>query len=442
MKQYGKNGRYLEFRGKPVVAVGSGEHYGAVLNTDFDYLPYLDALARDGLNQCRIFSGTYREMPGDFGIEYNNLAPREEAYLCPWKRVGPQKWDLTGWDEAYWRRLKDFCAKAMARGVLVEYVLFCFWYNDRSWSVSPMNPGNTVQQAGPHDRARVYDIAEKELLGYQAAFVRKSLTELAAFDNVYIEICNEPYSHKDGTMTEMDEAWHRHLAAAVKQQDSKRLIAVNYRNRYARLEDIDPSVSICNFHYAEPRAARDNYSLGLVLADDETGFAGQTPSPYRREAWRFLLAGGCIFSHLDYSFTLEHPDGTAVITGKTPGYGGTDLRRQLGFLRRFLQEVKVWDLRPLNDVVIDDSGGASTVMGDPGRCWIGYVEAEPAQEHLLRLRLSNGSFTLKWLDPVACRQFGPEQTIRGGERDVSVPTGHSGELAFLILRRDESRQGT
>jgi hypothetical protein len=31
------NGHYLEFRGKPTILITSGEHYGAVLNQDFDF---------------------------------------------------------------------------------------------------------------------------------------------------------------------------------------------------------------------------------------------------------------------------------------------------------------------------------------------------------------------------------------------------------------------
>ena len=38
------NPHYFLFRGKPTVLITSGEHYGAVLNLDFDYLRYLDAL--------------------------------------------------------------------------------------------------------------------------------------------------------------------------------------------------------------------------------------------------------------------------------------------------------------------------------------------------------------------------------------------------------------
>lgn len=42
------NQRYFLFRGEPTVLVTSGEHYGAVLNRDFDYVRYLDALGRTG----------------------------------------------------------------------------------------------------------------------------------------------------------------------------------------------------------------------------------------------------------------------------------------------------------------------------------------------------------------------------------------------------------
>jgi len=52
------NPRYFLFRGKPAVLVTSGEHYGAVLNRDFDYRPYLDELKARTFNLTRTFSGT------------------------------------------------------------------------------------------------------------------------------------------------------------------------------------------------------------------------------------------------------------------------------------------------------------------------------------------------------------------------------------------------
>src|SRR3954462_783043 len=101
------NPRYFLFHGKPTVLVTSGEHYGAVLNRDFDFLRYLDTLRADRLNLTRIFSGTYREVPGDFAIASNNLAPAPGAYLAPWFQQNG-KFDLTRWDDRYFERLRRF----------------------------------------------------------------------------------------------------------------------------------------------------------------------------------------------------------------------------------------------------------------------------------------------------------------------------------------------
>src|SRR5437879_10589747 len=113
------NPHYFLFRGKPAILVTSGEHYGAVLNLDFDYRKYLAALAGDGLNLTRTFTGAYVEPVGAFKIERNTLAPSAGRFICPWARSdtpcyvnGGARFDLTRWDDAYFRRLKDFVAKA------------------------------------------------------------------------------------------------------------------------------------------------------------------------------------------------------------------------------------------------------------------------------------------------------------------------------------------
>jgi hypothetical protein len=53
------NPHYFLWRGRPTVLITSGEHYGAVINLDFDYRRYLDTLAAGGLNYTRVFSGAY-----------------------------------------------------------------------------------------------------------------------------------------------------------------------------------------------------------------------------------------------------------------------------------------------------------------------------------------------------------------------------------------------
>src|SRR5262245_43562881 len=121
------NPHYFLWRGRPTVLITSGEHYGALLNLDFDYVKYFDELKAHGLNLTRTFSGAYREVPSSFGITDNTLAPKPQRYACPWARGsqpgssdGGAKFDLTKWDAAYFERLKDFMHQARERGIVVE----------------------------------------------------------------------------------------------------------------------------------------------------------------------------------------------------------------------------------------------------------------------------------------------------------------------------------
>src|SRR5688572_11794393 len=67
------NPHYFIYKERPTVLITSGEHYGAVLNLDFDYATYLETLASDGLNLTRVFTGAYVEPVGAFKIEQNTL---------------------------------------------------------------------------------------------------------------------------------------------------------------------------------------------------------------------------------------------------------------------------------------------------------------------------------------------------------------------------------
>ena len=140
---YPANPHYFVFRNKPTVLVTSGEHYGAVLNLDFDYKRYLRTLAADKLNLTRVFTGAYREAPGNFHITDNTLAPAAGRFIAPWPESGG-KFDLTRWNDAYFLRLSDFMSEASKHGVIVEMNLFCPYYEDAMWDLSPLNAKNNT----------------------------------------------------------------------------------------------------------------------------------------------------------------------------------------------------------------------------------------------------------------------------------------------------------
>ncbi|QDV38442.1 hypothetical protein [Tautonia plasticadhaerens] len=339
-----ENPHYFEFRGEPTILVTSGEHYGAVLNLDFDFLPYLDELQTRGFNQTRTFSGTYYEVPGSFKIQHNTLAPKPERYQSPWVKAEDGRYDLDRFDPGYFDRLRAFVSAAGERGIVVEYVLFCPFYNDDLWAVNPMNARNNVNGVGDFDRTEAYTLDHPELLEKQLAFVRRAVRELREFDNVYFEVCNEPYF--GGVTGEWQDRIIAEIVEAESDLEHPHLIARNIANEKAEITDPNPAVSLFNFHYAAPEAALANLDLNKALGDDETGFDGNDDRPYRTEAWRFLLSGGALFGHLDYSFTPDHEDGSAPIETPTPGGGGPTFRGQLAFLKRFLESFDFLRMSP------------------------------------------------------------------------------------------------
>ncbi len=46
-----------------------------------------------------------------------------------------------------------------------------------------------------------------------------------------------------------------------------------------------------------------------MIGNNETGFKGTADTPYRIQAWDFLMAGGALYNNLDYSFTVGHERG-------------------------------------------------------------------------------------------------------------------------------------
>jgi len=151
------NSHYFSYKGKSTILITSGEHYGAVMNPDFDYKVYLKTLQKDGLNLTRTMTGGYFEPAGAFNIAKNTMAPDPQKYLCPWKHAADGiRFDLSQWDEAYFARLKDFFGEAQKQGVIVELSLFCPFYEDTQWVLSPFNSKNNINGLGDIPRTDVY----------------------------------------------------------------------------------------------------------------------------------------------------------------------------------------------------------------------------------------------------------------------------------------------
>ncbi|KPK45287.1 MAG: hypothetical protein AMJ65_00315 [Phycisphaerae bacterium SG8_4] len=433
-----ENPHYFLWRGKPTVLITSGEHYGAVLNRAFDYKKYLKTLESLGFNLTRTFSGAYCEPAGAFKIQDNTLAPSEGRLICPWARSdqegypnGGNKFDLTRWDQAYFKRLRSFVSEASRRSVVVELVMFCPFYADDMWKLSPMNAANNVNGVGQMERTQVYTLKYPELLAVQDAMVRRIVRLLRDFDNVYYEICNEPYF--GGVTLE----WQAHIAETIARTEAdfenKHLIAQNIANKHKKIIDPDPLVSIFNFHYAKPpKTVADNYGLNKVIGDDETGFAGSEPGPYRREGWDFIIAGGAVYDNLDYSFTVGHEDGTAEISA--PGGGGPLLHKQLGILRNFINSFDFVKMRPDNSVInggVPDNATARALV-ERGRAYAIYINGDTKAD--LMVALPTGKYKAEWLNTKTGRIDKTETFEHSSGHRLLGPPTYKDDIALRISR--------
>jgi hypothetical protein len=446
------NPHYLMFRGKPTVLITSGEHYGAVLNLDFDYSKYLKTLAGDGLNGTRTWAGAYCEPPSAFNIASNTLAPLPGRFISPWARSsepgyanGGNKFDLNKWDPAYFKRLNDFMTQASKHGVIVELNLFCPFYEESMWQLSPMNAANNINGAGTVARTNVYTLDKHGgLLAVQDAMVRKIVAELKRFDNLYYEICNEPYF--GGVTLE----WQRHIADVIVDAEQglgvRHLISQNIANDKAKVENPHPAISIFNFHYATPPdTVAMNFALNKVIGDNETGFRGTSDAVYRMEGWDFIVAGGGLFNNLDYSFVAGYEDGTFVYPPSQPGGGSPALRRQYGFLKRTMQGMDFTRMRPQPEIVSGQLPEGVTVraLGQPGREYLLYLRTgmgdrkKPLKtvfksgELTLQFRPPDGSYRGVWLSPETGQELLEVKTRPGS---LGVPA-FADDIA-LILRKD------
>lgn len=456
LRLYPPNPHYLAYQGKPILLLGSGEHYGAVVNLDFDYTIYLQATAADGMNTTRLFTGAYVEKLGDFGIQKNTLAPASGKLVLPWQRsnepgyaLGGNKFDLNTWDEAYFKRLTSFMAEARRQGVIVEVNLFSAHYGD-GWKYSAFNPKNNVNNTDSAVSTAVNTLQNGTILGHQEHYVRELVRRLNRFDNLYFEIQNEPWADQSDVVrmhnaygpatdwrttlqvvSQQSNDWQRRVATWITDEERRlpahHLISQDISNFHYPITNPDPNVSIFTFHYASPEAIRENSHLNKVIGFNETGFAGHADSTYRRQAWRFLMSGGGLFNQLDYSYAVGSETGTDSV-GTSPGGGGPALRSQFKVLANLVKSVNISTLLPDNTVVKAAPGTQTWAMSDGKTRWVIYCETLATKPYALIINLPVGTYEAEWVDAKTGKSIQKMAVVKGV---VRVPAGVADRVVLV-----------
>lgn len=451
LKQHPDNPRYFLFRGEPLALITATEHYGAVLNLDFDYVRYLDVLYEKGLRLTRTFV-FYREQPGSYpgwdlkdkpyfpelGLQ-NSLAPRAQSYLSPWRRSdvpgsrdGGNKFDLAQLDDDYFARLKDFCAEAGKRGILVELTFFSQMYNDHDtgpWQACPLYAANNINGVGAFPQHECMSLVHQDVVEVLETLVKRVVSELRDCGNLYYEICNEPNPLEEDPHIpyEAIAKWQNHFVRLIAELErdfpEKHMIAVCDPNAHYDLTH----VAILNFHYQQwADSGLMAYGNGSrILAFDET-LSGMVAwnremdfEARRKEAWTYLMKGFGVYNYLDFTFATFDPTGTGqTVFPQEQYYNGEIMRLYLKHLNDFMRGLPLAAMRPDNTFIQSHFYTVQAHgMALPDECYVVYLNGHSAK--YLMLLLPKGPFCAQWFNP-RTGIYGPLFEVPAGQESVTL----------------------
>ncbi len=459
------NPHYYRWNGTPTILVTSAEHYGAVVNGELDYVAYLDSLAAFDLNYTRIYPG-YLIEPENKWIGGNTLGPRPDALVLPWARstrsgyaLGGPLFDLDHWNEAFFARLADFVAQAERRGVAVEICFFNCQYKD-TWPISPLFARNNVQGIGACDCNGAQTLtADPALALREEQYVRRIVEEVNRFDNVILEVCDEPMLN--GTPPTEAGRWISRMVDAIRETEGR------LPKRHLVAQQVEGSLGgPCDFS-ADPRlpvivtqyvwgddqeggiqALGVEYGHGKPIECNETAYypiwySGDRVADSRAEAWEFIVGGGAAYNHLNGLYTAANPTGASPVTAENDR-----VRRALQSLLGFMASFEFTRMSPFAGVSV--RGRAPNVyvrcIAEPGRQYALYLHhstggrsaaytAVPGRyEETVELEMPAGSYRAEWIDPANGQEISSATVEHRGGGCALVTPGHSFDVALRVTR--------
>jgi len=419
-----ENPHYFLYQGKPTILITSGEHYGSVINPDFNFDLYLETIHKEGFNHTRIFMGDYAEAKEAFCIIHNSLAPESRRFLTPWVRsdepgnaLGGNKFDLEQWNPDYFIRLHRFMKRASDLGIVVECVLF---FEGMSWDDMPLNLKNNINKTTSIKAPDYMSLSNGNILGYQKKYVLKLVNELNRYDNVIINIANEPWffnqEHEGFSSPARDEtkAWIKEVSewivAEEKNLPKKHLISVDYCNegRTISKEELAKywtNISVFNHHYDKDAVSvKANYqNIPRAFAFNETGLMHTYTKAYRIQGWRYLMSGGALYNNLDFTFQVGHEDGSGKAEFSCDGYKGSGdqrVRSEISVLTSFFKTIDFIHMRPAQDIFVVYYGDRDLyALANDGKQYAIYVVG--GKNSWYRLNIPFGKYKVEYFDPVS-----------------------------------------
>lgn len=461
-----ENPRYFLYKGRPLVLITATEHYGAVLNRNFNYVIYLNEATdkKTTLSRCFLL---FRELESIPLNPHSPCKPLPGEYVAPFLRTGPGyatdgflKFDLNQWDPLYFERLHGFLGEAAQRDIIVELTLFSNTYSAPVWNLNPFNIRNNINLTGDIPWRNYNSMRDDALFEQQKAYVRKIVREVNRYDNFYFEVCNEPFGDDQGHARVAEvAAWHDAIREVVRKEEAtlpKRHMVFQVPIERARGGcELDPLVKertidaitlhdyhqmsykkmafhpLARFMQRDLKLERIHHlwtmchdaAKPLIFDEDNAATNGldeEAWTIHRKRAWTTVCSGGH-YDMIDFSIQVGGQE------AGTPA-SRASIRNWMKHLSTFIQKVDIVHTIPVRDFCtrLPEATLAATLI-NPGKEYVVYVadKREKGEEGqgescsgTLAFTLPAGSYEVRLYQPVSGEYSGQVLRVEGG--DVSL----------------------
>lgn len=437
LKVHPLNPRYFtDGTGKAVYLTGSHTwaNFQDAGTTDppsaFDYTAYLDFLEDHNHNFFRLWTWEQAKWTNETRQPYW-IAP------VPYQRTGPRtdpdgepRFDLTKFNEAYFKRLRSRVIEAGPRGMYVAIMLFNGWSLERAKGASAFSAQNNPWAGHPFNRDNnsngidgdpngdgkgdeIHTLRVPEITAMQEAYVRKVIDTVNDLDNILFEISNESPSNS--------QDWQYHMINYIKRYEASRPkqhpvgMTVEYPN--GSNEDLFTSPA----DWISPNQGSETYlknplaSNGskVILSDTDhlCGICGN-----RSWVWKSFTRGmNPIFMDV-YDRVAA---GVAGLDFDENNENWVSVRKNLGYTRDYANRMNLAKMSPH-----DSLSSSGYCLANPAGTSAEYLVYLPdGGATTINLSGISGHLTVEWFNPAAGVTVPGGTTTGGATRSFTSPFG-------------------
>lgn len=432
IQPYEKSPYYWQYDGRPVLLLGASDDDNLFQWPDI--VPHLDKMKDAGANFIRNTMSDRR----DKGFE-----------VYPFKQLTDGKYDLDQWNETYWDRFETMLRETHKRGIFVQIEVWDrFDYSMKNWPPHPYNPKNNInyteaesglvpeypEHPGKNRQPFFFTTPSQKNIAvvfkYQQRFIDRMLAHTLKYDHVLYCMDNETSGaeewgaywadyirgmaekqRKRVFTTEMWDNWD------IKEDTHKRtydhperypFIDVSQNNQKKGQVHWDNFQWVRNYISARPRPINTVKTYGA-----DGGRYGTTRDGLDRW-WRHVIGGAAAarFHRPDTGLGLSEPAVAAVRSA-----------------RKLESLVKMWELKPANDLLSAREEDECYVAAKPGKVYAMYF---PAGGNVgLDLRQEKGRFTIHWID-TQTGEWAEKMKLKGGETVTIAAPNEQAWVAAIV----------